>query len=119
MSLLSEEVRGQLIGIYSGPGRHYHDLRHIKALLAMAQEHAREITDSGIEGRKVESVTVLARIADGLGIPRHALLLGDPATPAILAVPAVDDGTDVWTVPRERDQGGDGGAVPAGRARTG
>ena len=46
MSLLSDEVRGQLIGIYSGPGRHYHDLRHIKALLAMAQEHAREITDS-------------------------------------------------------------------------
>jgi predicted metal-dependent HD superfamily phosphohydrolase len=46
MSLLSDEFRGQLIGIYSGPGRHYHDLRHIRALLEMAQEHAREITDS-------------------------------------------------------------------------
>jgi len=45
MSLLSEEVRGRLIGIYSEPDRHYHDLGHIKTLLGLAEEHAGEITD--------------------------------------------------------------------------
>jgi predicted metal-dependent HD superfamily phosphohydrolase len=46
MSLLSAGMRAQLTGIYSGPGRHYHDLRHIETLLALAREHAHEITDS-------------------------------------------------------------------------
>jgi predicted metal-dependent HD superfamily phosphohydrolase len=45
MSLLSEEVRARLVGIYTGPDRHYHDLRHIKAMLALAKEHAGEISD--------------------------------------------------------------------------
>ena len=45
MSLLSEDVRSQLARIYSGPDRHYHDLRHIQGMLALAEEHAREITD--------------------------------------------------------------------------
>jgi predicted metal-dependent HD superfamily phosphohydrolase len=45
MSLLSEEVRARLVGIYTGPDRHYHDLRHIKAMLALAEEHAGEISD--------------------------------------------------------------------------
>ena len=45
MSLLSEEVRARLIGIYTGPDRHYHDLRHIRAMLALAEEHAGEISD--------------------------------------------------------------------------
>jgi predicted metal-dependent HD superfamily phosphohydrolase len=45
MSLLSEEVRARLVGIYTGPDRHYHDLRHIEAMLAQAEEHAGEITD--------------------------------------------------------------------------
>ena len=45
MSLLSEEVRARLIGIYTGPDRHYHDLRHIKTMLALAEEHAGEISD--------------------------------------------------------------------------
>ena len=45
MSLLSDDVRSQLIAIYSGGDRHYHDLHHIKTLLALADEHAREISD--------------------------------------------------------------------------
>jgi predicted metal-dependent HD superfamily phosphohydrolase len=46
MSLLSDGMRSRLIAIYSGGDRHYHDLRHIKTLLALAEEHAREITDN-------------------------------------------------------------------------
>jgi predicted metal-dependent HD superfamily phosphohydrolase len=45
MSLLSDDVRSRLIAIYSGGDRHYHDLRHIKTFLALADEHAREISD--------------------------------------------------------------------------
>jgi predicted metal-dependent HD superfamily phosphohydrolase len=46
MSLLSDDVRSRLMAIYSGADRHYHDLRHIEALLALAIEHAREIADN-------------------------------------------------------------------------
>jgi len=45
MSLLSEEVRERLVGIYSGPDRYYHNLEHIRTLLALAEEHAGEFTD--------------------------------------------------------------------------
>jgi predicted metal-dependent HD superfamily phosphohydrolase len=45
MSLLSEEVRARLVGIYTRPDRHYHDLRHIKAMLGLAEEHVGEIND--------------------------------------------------------------------------
>jgi predicted metal-dependent HD superfamily phosphohydrolase len=45
MSLLSEDVRSQLVAIYTGPDRHYHDLRHIQGMLALAEEHGLEITD--------------------------------------------------------------------------
>ena len=45
MTLLSEAVVAQLTDIYTGPGRHYHDLRHIKTLLALARELAPAITD--------------------------------------------------------------------------
>jgi predicted metal-dependent HD superfamily phosphohydrolase len=45
MSLLSDDVRSRLMAIYSGADRHYHDLRHIEALLRLAIEHAREIAD--------------------------------------------------------------------------
>jgi predicted metal-dependent HD superfamily phosphohydrolase len=31
--------------IYTGPDRHYHDLRHINGMLALAAEHGPEITD--------------------------------------------------------------------------
>jgi predicted metal-dependent HD superfamily phosphohydrolase len=46
MSLLSDDVRWRLMAIYSGADRHYHDLHHIEALLALAKEHAREIADN-------------------------------------------------------------------------
>jgi predicted metal-dependent HD superfamily phosphohydrolase len=46
MSLLSPDLRAQLIEIYSGPDRHYHDLRHIETLLALASQHARDINDT-------------------------------------------------------------------------
>lgn len=45
-SLLSDAVCMQLVQIYTGPDRYYHDLRHIKTLLALAEEHAREIADN-------------------------------------------------------------------------
>jgi predicted metal-dependent HD superfamily phosphohydrolase len=46
MSLLTEEVRSRLMGIYTGPDRHYHDLHHIETLLALAEELASKITDN-------------------------------------------------------------------------
>src|SRR5215813_15092507 len=46
MSLLSDDVRARLTAIYSGGDRHYHDLRHIETLHALAQENAREISDN-------------------------------------------------------------------------
>ena len=46
MSLLSDGVRSQLIAIYCGGDRHYHDLRHIETLLMLAREHAGEIKDN-------------------------------------------------------------------------
>ena len=46
MSLLSDDVRSRLIAIYSGADRHYHNLRHIETLLALAQEHAHAIADN-------------------------------------------------------------------------
>jgi predicted metal-dependent HD superfamily phosphohydrolase len=45
VSILSGEVRARLVGVYTGADRHYHDLRHIKAMLALAEEHAGEIND--------------------------------------------------------------------------
>jgi predicted metal-dependent HD superfamily phosphohydrolase len=45
MSLLSDDLRSRLVAIYSGGDRHYHDLRHIETLLALAEEHVREISD--------------------------------------------------------------------------
>ena len=45
MSLLSEDVRSQLVRIYTRPDRHYHNLDHIKTLLALAEAHAGEFTD--------------------------------------------------------------------------
>jgi predicted metal-dependent HD superfamily phosphohydrolase len=46
MSLLSDDVRARLTAIYRGGDRHYHDLRHIETLLALAEENAREINDN-------------------------------------------------------------------------
>jgi predicted metal-dependent HD superfamily phosphohydrolase len=78
MSLLSEGVRSRLIEVYTGPDRHYHDLRHIETLLALAQEHASEITDNEVfeaaiwfhdavyDTRKADNETQSAKLATEL-----------------------------------------------------
>jgi predicted metal-dependent HD superfamily phosphohydrolase len=45
MTLISEPLRAELAAAYAAPGRHYHDLRHIEALLALAEACAGEIND--------------------------------------------------------------------------
>jgi len=45
MSLISDPVRAELIHAYSAPDRHYHGLRHIEALLKLAENHADAIAD--------------------------------------------------------------------------
>ncbi len=45
MTLISEPVRAELVFAYRAPDRHYHDLRHIEALLSLADACAGVITD--------------------------------------------------------------------------
>src|SRR5260370_29742939 len=45
MPLISEPVRAELVSAYTAPDRHYHDLRHIEALLGLADACAGAITD--------------------------------------------------------------------------
>jgi predicted metal-dependent HD superfamily phosphohydrolase len=45
MTLICEPVRAELISAYTASGRHYHDLRHIEALLGLAEACADRITD--------------------------------------------------------------------------
>jgi predicted metal-dependent HD superfamily phosphohydrolase len=45
MTLISEPVRAELISAYTATGRHYHDLRHIEALLGLADACADLIAD--------------------------------------------------------------------------
>jgi predicted metal-dependent HD superfamily phosphohydrolase len=45
MTLISEPLRTELTDAYTAPGRHYHDLRHIEALLGLADSCAGEIAD--------------------------------------------------------------------------
>jgi predicted metal-dependent HD superfamily phosphohydrolase len=45
MTLISEPLRAELMRAYAAPDRHYHGLRHIEALLRLAQEHAGAIAD--------------------------------------------------------------------------
>src|SRR6266849_5196766 len=45
MTLISEPVRAELISAYTAPDRHYHDLRHIEALLGLAHACASAISD--------------------------------------------------------------------------
>src|SRR6266849_2242997 len=45
MTLISEPVRAELISAYTAPDRHYHDLRHIEALLGLADACAGAISD--------------------------------------------------------------------------
>ncbi len=45
MTLISEPLRAELVAVYTAPGRHYHDLRHIEALNALADACADAIAD--------------------------------------------------------------------------
>src|SRR5260370_12614532 len=45
MTLISEPVRAELVSAYTAADRHYHDLRHIEALLGLADACAGAITD--------------------------------------------------------------------------
>jgi predicted metal-dependent HD superfamily phosphohydrolase len=45
MTLISEPVRAELVSAYTAPDRHYHDLRHIEALLRLAEACAGVIAD--------------------------------------------------------------------------
>jgi predicted metal-dependent HD superfamily phosphohydrolase len=45
MSLISDAVRSRVMAMYGGADRHYHDLSHIAALLALLRQLAGAITD--------------------------------------------------------------------------
>jgi predicted metal-dependent HD superfamily phosphohydrolase len=45
MTLISEPLRAELAAAHAAPGRYYHDLRHVGALLALAETCAGEIAD--------------------------------------------------------------------------
>src|ERR1700730_5682890 len=45
MSLISPAMRAELAAIYRAPARHYHDRRHIEALLGLARDHASALFD--------------------------------------------------------------------------
>jgi len=45
MTLMSDPLRAELVSAYTAPGRHYHDLRHIEALLGLAAACADAIAD--------------------------------------------------------------------------
>jgi predicted metal-dependent HD superfamily phosphohydrolase len=45
MSLISATVRTELVKAYSASDRHYHDLRHIEAMLDLMQEHGALLAD--------------------------------------------------------------------------
>jgi predicted metal-dependent HD superfamily phosphohydrolase len=44
-SLMSETLKSELSALYRQPGRHYHDLGHVEALLAILDEHRSEFDD--------------------------------------------------------------------------
>jgi predicted metal-dependent HD superfamily phosphohydrolase len=45
MTLIAAPLRAELAAAYAAPGRHYHDVRHIEALLGLAATCAEAITD--------------------------------------------------------------------------
>lgn len=48
MSLISPAMRADLVQAYTAADRHYHDLRHIEALLALARDHADALFDRDV-----------------------------------------------------------------------
>src|SRR5437773_9783161 len=45
MSLISGKLRDELVRAYSAPDRHYHNLAHIEAMLALLRAHERALSD--------------------------------------------------------------------------
>jgi predicted metal-dependent HD superfamily phosphohydrolase len=45
MSLVDDTLKAELSTLYSAPDRHYHDLSHVNALLALAGEHRAALAD--------------------------------------------------------------------------
>lgn len=45
MSLIDEGTKAELARLYTGEDRHYHGIRHIEALLALAGEYRAELND--------------------------------------------------------------------------
>lgn len=45
MSLIDDALKAELAKLYAAPDRHYHNLAHIEALLALANRHRAEIAD--------------------------------------------------------------------------
>ena len=45
MSLISDTIRAELARAYAASDRHYHNLAHVEALLALAQEHGAALSD--------------------------------------------------------------------------
>ena len=81
MSLLSKDVRSRLAGIYTGPDRHYHDLRHIQGMLALAEEHGPAITDGEAVEAAIwfhDAVYDMVRIPGGCFFKSFAFFLGCP-----------------------------------------
>jgi predicted metal-dependent HD superfamily phosphohydrolase len=44
-TLIGEELKRELSALYRAPGRHYHGLAHVEALLALAREHRTDLAD--------------------------------------------------------------------------
>jgi predicted metal-dependent HD superfamily phosphohydrolase len=47
MSLILPSIRAELVSAYSASDRHYHDLRHIDAMLDLMREHVVLLADPG------------------------------------------------------------------------
>jgi predicted metal-dependent HD superfamily phosphohydrolase len=45
MSLISEEIRAELIRAYSASDRHYHDINHVETLLRLLSDHRALLAD--------------------------------------------------------------------------
>ena len=43
--LIDGELKDELSALYRAPGRHYHDLAHVEALLALAREYRADLAD--------------------------------------------------------------------------
>ena len=65
MGLIDETLRGELVRAYHAPERHYHDLRHIEALLGLARQYRAALNDH-------EAVEAAIWFHDAIYDPRHS-----------------------------------------------